>query len=128
MIVNDTVIADVKTANQLATYPVGTELILNNGPMANQGDAGAAEGKPGVNPKNYTVESGMTAQIGISNPKNETVTCTVKSGSTYCTVTNTGLITSTNTTNTDQNATIEVAIGAAKFTVNVTLLADEGLS
>lgn len=128
MIVNDTVIADVKTANQLATYPVGTELILNNGPMANQGDAGTAEDKPGVNPKNYTVEGGMTAQIGISNPKNETVTCTVKSGSTYCTVTNTGLITNTNTGNTDQNATIEVAIGAAKFTVNVTLRADEGLS
>lgn len=128
MIVNDTVIADVKTANQLATYPVGTELILNNGPMANQGDAGTAEDKPGVNPKNYTVESGMTAQIGISNPKNETVTCTVKSGSTYCTVTNTGLITNTNTGNTDQNATIEVAIGAAKFTVNVTLIADEGLT
>ena len=128
MIVNDTVIADVKTANQLATYPVGTELILNNGPMANQGDAGTAEDKPGVNPKNYTVESGMTAQIGISNPKNETVTCTVKSGSTYCTVTNTGLITNTNTSYTDQNATIEVAIGAAKFTVNVTLGADEGLS
>lgn len=128
MIVNDTVIADVKTANQLATYPVGTELILNNGPMANQGDAGTAEDKPGVDPKNYTVEGGMTAQIGISNPKNETVTCTVKSGSTYCTVTNTGLITNTNTGNTDQNATIEVAIGAAKFTVNVTLRADEGLS
>lgn len=128
MIVNDTVIADVKTANQLGTYPVGTELILNNGPMANQGDAGAAEGKPGVNPKNYTVDGGMTAQIGISNPKNETVTCTVKSGNTYCTVTNTGLITNTNTGNTDQNATIEVAIGAAKFTVNVTLRADEGLS
>lgn len=128
MIVNDTVIADVKTANQLATYPVGTELILNNGPMANQGDAGTAEDKPGVNPKNYTVEGGMTAQIGISNPKNETVTCTVKSGNTYCTVTNAGLITNTNTGNTDQNATIEVAIGAAKFTVNVTLIADEGLS
>lgn len=127
MIVNDTVIADVKTANQLGTYPVGTELILNNGPMANQGDAGAAEDKPGVNPKNYIVDRGMTAQIGISNPKNETVTCTVKSGSTYCTVTNTGLITSTNTDNMDQNATIEVAIGAAKFTVNVTLRADEGL-
>lgn len=127
MIVNDTVIADVKTANQLATYPVGTELILNNGPMANQGDAGTAEDKPGVNPKNYTVESGMTAQIGISNPKNETVTCTVKSGSTYCKVTNTGLITNTNTGNTEQDATIEVAIGAAKFTVNVTLRADEGL-
>ena len=128
MIVNDTVIADVKTANQLATYPVDTELILNNGPMANQGDAGAAEAKPGVNPKNYTVASGETAQIGISNPKNETVTCTVKSGNSYCKVTNTGLITSTNTGDTDQNATIEVAIGAAKFTVNVTLSANEGLS
>lgn len=128
MIVNDTVIADVKTANQLATYPVGTELILNNGPMANQGDAGAAEAKPGVNPKNYTVASGKTAQIGISNPKNETVTYTVKSGDSYCKVTNTGLITSTNTDDTDQNATIEVAIGAAKFIVNVTLSAYEGLS
>lgn len=128
MIVNDTVIADVKTANQLATYPVGTELILNNGPMANQGDAGAAEAKPDVNPKNYTVDSGQTAQIGISNPKNETVTCSVKSGNSYCTVTNAGLITSTNTGYTDQNATIEVAIGAAKFTVNVTLSGDEGLS
>lgn len=128
MIVNDTVIADVKTANQLATYPVGTELILNNGPMANQGDAGTAEDKPGVNPKNYTVEGGMTAQIGISNPKNETVTYTVKSGSTYCTVNNTGLITNINNGDTDQNATIEVTIGAAKFTVNVTLRANEGLS
>lgn len=127
MIVNDTVIADVKTANQLATYPVGTELILNNGPMANQGNAGAAEAKPGVNPKIYTVASGQTAQIGISNPKNETVTCTVKSGNSYCKVTNTGLITSTNTGDTEQYATIEVAIGAAKFTVNVTLSADEGL-
>lgn len=127
MIVAEDVISGVKTANQLATYPVGTELILNNGPMANQGDAGAAEAKPGVNPKNYTVASGKTAQIGISNPKNETVTCTVKSGNTYCTVTNAGLITSTNTGTTDQNATIEVAIGAAKFTVNVTLSADEGL-
>lgn len=127
MIVAQNIISGVKTANQLATYPVGTELILNNGPMANQGDAGAAEAKPGVNPKNYTVASGKTAQIGISNPKNETVTCTVKSGNSYCTVTNAGLIKSTNTGDTDQNATIEVAIGAAKFTVNVTLSANKGL-
>lgn len=127
MIVAQNIISDVKTANQLATYPVGTELILNNGPMANQGDAGAAEAKPGVNPKNYTVASGQTAQIGISNPKNETVKCTVTSGNSYCKVTNDGLITSTNTDDTDQNATIEVAIGAAKFTVNVTLNANNGL-
>lgn len=121
MIVDETVISGVKTANQLATYPVGTELILNNGPMANQGDAEATEPKPGVSPLSYTVANGGTKQIGISNPNNETVTCTVKSGNTYCEVTNAGLITNKNTGSADQSATIEVAIGAAKFTVNVTL-------
>lgn len=121
MIVNEDVISGVKTANQLATYPVGTELILNNGPMANQGDASTAETKPGVKPLSYTVASGGTAQIGIVNPNSETVTCIVKSGNSYCTVTNAGLITSTNTGSTDETATIEVAIGTAKFTVRVTL-------
>lgn len=121
MIVNEDVISGVKTANQLATYPVGTELILNNGPMANQGDAGVVEAKPGVNPLTYTVENSGTEQINIVNPNNEAVTCTVNSGDTYCSVTNAGLITNKNTTNTDQSATILVAIGSAKFTVNVTL-------
>lgn len=121
MVVSNTAISGVKTANQLATYPVGTELILNNGPMANQGDGEVVEQKPGVSPLSYTVGSGMTAQIGINNPNNETVTCTVKSGNSYCKVTNAGLITSTNTGETDQAATIEVTIGSAKFTVNVTL-------
>jgi hypothetical protein len=121
MIVNDTVIAGVKTANQLATYPVGTELILNNGPMANKGDSGAAEAKPGVSPLTYTVPNGGTTQIGISNPNGETVTCTVKKGSQYCSVTNAGLITNTNNQDVDETATIEVTIGSAKFTVTATL-------
>lgn len=121
MIVNEDVTSGVKTANQLATYPVGTELILNNGPMANQGDAGAAETKPSVKPLTYSVANGGTEQIGIVNPNSETVTCTVKSGNSYCTVTNAGLITNTNTESSDNTATIEVAIGSAKFTVNVTL-------
>lgn len=121
MIVNDTVIAGVKTANQLATYPVGTELILNNGPMTNQGDAGAAEPKPGVSPLTYTVPTGGTKQIGISNPNSETVTCTVKTGTEYCSVTNAGLITNKNDQDVDESATIDVTIGSAKFTVNVTL-------
>lgn len=124
MIVNDTVIAGVKTANQLDTYPVGTELILNNGPMANQGEAGGSEAKPGVSPLTYTVPNGGTKQIGISNPNGEAVTCTVKSGSEYCRVTNDGLITNTNSGGTDASATIEVAIGSSKFTVNVTLEKD----
>lgn len=121
MIVDETVISGVKTANQLATYPVGTELILNNGPMANQGDAGEVAPKPGVNPLTYSIISGSTAQIGITNPNNETVKCTVTSGQSYCTVTDAGLITSTNTTTANETATIEVAIGTAKFTVNVRL-------
>ena len=121
MIVADYVISGVKTANQLATYPVGTELILNNGPMANQGDAEATEPKPGVNPLSYTVENAGNAQINITNPNSETVTCTVKKGNQYCSVTNTGLISNTNSDEPDQSATIEVAIGAAKFTVTVNL-------
>lgn len=122
MIVDDTVISGVKTANQLATYPVGTELILNNGPMANQGEATEVVPKPGVNPLSYTIDSGLTTQIGIKNPNNETVTCTVTSGNSYCTVTNAGLITSTNTSTTSEDATIKVVIGTAEFTVNVKLL------
>lgn len=124
MIVAQNIISGVKTANQLATYPVGTELILNNGPMANQGDAGAAEPKPGVSPLTYTVPYGGTKQIGISNPNSEAVTCTVKTGTEYCSVTNAGQITNTNSGRTDASATIEVAIGSAKFTVNVTLEKD----
>ena len=128
MIVAEDVISGVKTANQLATYPVGKELILNNGPMANQGDAGAAEAKPNVSPLTYSVPSGGTKQIGISNPNGEAVTCTIKSGSEYCSVTNAGLITNTSTQQVDTSATIEVAIGSTKFTVNVTLeKADGGL-
>lgn len=126
MIVAEDVISGVKTANQLATYPVGTELILNNGPMANQGDSGATEPKPGVSPLTYTVPSGGTKQIGISNPNGESVRCTVKTGTQYCSVTNAGLITNTNTQNIDETATIDVTIGSAKFTVNVTLQKDAG--
>lgn len=121
MIVAEDVISGVKTANQLATYPVGTELILNNGPMANQGDAEATEPKPGVNPLSYIVANAGTEQINISNPNNETVTCTVKTGDAYCSVSNSGLITNKHTGENDESATIEVAIGTAKFTVNVTL-------
>lgn len=121
MVVSDDAISGVKTANQLETYPVGTELILNNGPMANEGNGEVVQPKPGVSPLSYTVGSEMTAQIGITNPNNEAVTCTVKSGASYCTVTNAGLITSKNTGESDQAATIEVKIGTATFTVNVTL-------
>lgn len=125
MIVADDVISGVKTANQLATYPVGTELILNNGPMANNGDAEATQPKPGVNPLTYSVTADGTEQINISNPNSEAVTCTVKTGSEYCQVNNSGLITNKNSTSDTQTATIEVAIGTAKFTVTVTLYGED---
>ena len=89
--------------------------------MANQGDAEATEPKPGVNPLSYSVSADGTEQINISNPNSETVTCTVKTGTEYCQVNNSGLITNKNTTSDTQTATMEVAIGTAKFTVNVTL-------
>lgn len=126
MIVAEDVISGVKTANQLATYPVGTELILNNGPMANQGGAGEEGAKPSVSPLTYTVPNGGTKQIGITNPNGEAVTCTVKTGSEYCSVTNAGLITNTSTQQVDVSATIEVTIGSTKFTVNVTLEKESG--
>lgn len=126
MIVAEDVISGVKTANQLATYPVGTELILNNGPMANQGGPGDAGAKPSVSPLTYTVPNGGTKQIGITNPNGEAVTCTVKTGSEYCTVTNDGLITNKSKQQVEVTATIEVAIGSTKFTVNVTLEKEEG--
>lgn len=126
MIVAEDVISGVKTANQLATYPVGTELILNNGPMANQEGAGETGAKPSVNPLTYTVPNGGTKQIGITNPNGEEVTCTVKTGSEYCSVTNAGLITNTSKQQVDVSATIEVAIGSTKFTVKVTLEKEDG--
>lgn len=125
MVVAEDVISGVKTANQLATYPVGTELILNNGPMANQGDAKAVETKPSVNPLYYSLAKNGTARIGVVNPNNETIACTVKSGNSYCVVDNTGLITNKNNTSSSQTATIEVTIGTAKFTVTATLEGSE---
>lgn len=126
MILAENVISGVKTANQLATYPVGTELILNNGPMANQGEAGGSVTKPNVSPLTYTVPFGGTKQIGIFNPNSETVTCTVKTGTQYCSVTNAGLITNESTQAIDVTATIEVTIGSAMFTVTATIEKQSG--
>lgn len=128
MVVAEDVISGVKTANQLASYPVGTELILNNGPMANQGDAEVVETKPSVKPLEYSLAKNGTARIGIINPNNETIACSVKSGDSYCKVDKTGLITNTNNTSSSQTATIEVTIGTAKFTVTATLVGSGSVS
>lgn len=58
MVVSADLIDGVQTANQLATYPVGTELILNNGPMENQGGS-ATPGLPA--PSLSFAQSSITA-------------------------------------------------------------------
>lgn len=121
MVVAEDVVAGVKTANQLATYPIGTELILNNGPMANEGSSSVAPAKPSVSPTSVEIASGGKEQLTINNPNNEAVTCTVTSGQSFCTVTNAGLITNTNNGESTQSATVQVAIGSATFNVSVTL-------
>lgn len=126
MVVADDVVEGVKTANQLATYPIGTELILNNGPMANETNASESTSKPSVAPTTVEIASGRTQQLTITNPSNEAVTCTVTAGQSYCSVTNAGLITNTNNGSSDQNATIQVTIGSATFNVAVTLYGTGG--
>ena len=67
MVVSDDLIDGVKTANQLATYPVGTELILNNGPMGNEGgSANAGLSKPNLSFAQASVE--VDGETEISAP------------------------------------------------------------
>lgn len=123
MIVAADIVKGVKTANQLATYPIGTELILNNGPMARQEGDSSASTEPGVSPLSVNLAKGATKQLTINNPNNEAVTCTVTTGKTYCSVTNAGLITNTNSTSDEHDSTITVTIGSTQFTVSVTTAA-----
>lgn len=90
MVVSADLIDGVQTANQLATYPVGTELILNNGPMENQGGGSAtslptpslsfaqssvtANGKATVNaPALSGTPSGAVVTYSSQNPSVATV-------------------------------------------------------
>lgn len=90
MVVSPDLIDGVQTANQLATYPVGTELILNNGPMENQGGSNSpalpaptlsfaqnsinANGTTTVNaPQLNGTPSGATVSYSSQNPTIATV-------------------------------------------------------
>lgn len=90
MVVSADLIDGVQTANQLATYPVGTELILNNGPMENQGGGSTsslpapslsfaqnsitANGTATVNaPQLNGIPSGATVTYSSQNPTIATV-------------------------------------------------------
>ena len=90
MVVSADLIDGVQTANQLATYPVGTELILNNGPMEYQGGGSTsslpapslsfaqnsitANGTATVNaPQLNGIPSGATVTYSSQNPTIATV-------------------------------------------------------
>lgn len=85
MVVKSSVVAGVLTQNQLATYPVGTELILNNGEMQN---AGVGSVEPSTEPLTITPNvwvtsanenSSVSKQFTIDNENGDNVTVNVGS-------------------------------------------------
>ena len=79
MVVSSDLIDGVQTANQLATYPVGTELILNNGPMENQGGSNTpALPAPTLSFAQTTISANGTATVNApqlnGTPSGATVT------------------------------------------------------
>ena len=79
MVVSADLIDGVQTANQLATYPVGTELILNNGPMENQGgNSNPALPAPTLSFAQKTINANGTATVNApqlnGTPSGATVT------------------------------------------------------
>ena len=79
MVVSADLIDGVQTANQLATYPVGTELILNNGPMENQGgNSNPALPAPTLSFAQKTINASGTATVNApqlnGTPSGATVT------------------------------------------------------
>ena len=137
MVVSADLIAGVKTANQLATYPVGTELILNNGPMGNEGGSTSpslptptlsfaqasinAVGEKEVNaPKLDGTPAGATVTYSSQNPSIATVNAS------------TGVVkpiaNGTATIVARTSATDDYSAGQASFKVNVSGIEHKGLT
>lgn len=128
MVVSADLIDGVQTANQLATYPVGTELILNNGPMENQG-GGSASSLPA--PSLSFAQSSITANGAATvnapqlngTPSGATVTYSSKNPTIATVNQSTGVVqpvsNGTATIIARTSATEEYAAGQASFKVVV---------
>ena len=128
MVVSADLIDGVQTANQLATYPVGTELILNNGPMENQGGSNTpALPAPTLSFAQTTINANGTATVNApqlnGTPSGATVTYSSKNPTIATVNPSTGVVqpvsNGTATIIARTSATDEYSAGQASFKVVV---------
>lgn len=128
MVVSADLIDGVKTANQLATYPVGTELILNNGPMENEGSGNASSlPTPTLKFAQSSISANGTATVNAptlsGTPSGATVTYSSQNPSVATVNASTGVVqpvaNGTATIVARTSATEEYAAGLASFKVVV---------
>lgn len=136
MVVSADLIDGVQTANQLATYPVGTELILNNGPMENQGGGSATSlPTPSLSFAQSSVTANGTATVNApalsGTPSGAVVTYSSQNPSVATVNESTGVIqpiaNGTATIIARTSATEEYAAGQASFKVVVSGIEQQNL-
>lgn len=136
MVVSADLIDGVQTANQLATYPVGTELILNNGPMENQGGGSATSlPTPSLSFAQSSVSANGTATVNApalsGTPAGAVVTYSSQNPSVATVNESTGVIqpiaNGTATIVARTSATDDYAAGQASFKVVVTGIEQQAL-
>lgn len=136
MVVSADLIDGVQTANQLATYPVGTELILNNGPMENQGGSNApALPAPSLSFAQSSINANGTTTVNApqlnGTPSGATVTYNSQNPTIATVNPSTGVIqpvsNGTATIIARTSATDEYAAGQASFKVVVTGIEQQAL-
>ena len=129
MVVSADLIDGVQTANQLATYPVGTELILNNGPMENQGGGSTSSlPAPSLSFAQNSITANGTATVNAPQlngiPSGATVTYSSQNPTIATVNASTGVVqpisNGTATIIARTSATDEYAAGQASFKVVVT--------
>lgn len=137
MVVSADLIDGVKTANQLATYPVGTELILNNGPMENEGSGNASSlPAPTLKFAQSSISANGTATVNAptlsGTPAGATVTYSSQNPSVATVNASTGVVqpisNGTATIIARTSATDEYAAGQASFKVVVSGIVVEKLT
>lgn len=116
MIVDEGVAENCTVGNQFSSYPIGSELILNNGEMSNVADNGADATTPveGVTPKSVSIEVGNDYQLTIKNPNSQTVVVT-SSAPSVATISANGLIHGV----AEGSAVLTIKLGSNSYTVNV---------
>lgn len=137
MVVSADLIDGVKTANQLATYPVGTELILNNGPMENEGSGNASSlPAPSLKFAQSSISANGTATVNAPQlngiPSGATVTYSSQNPSVATVNQSTGVVqpvaNGTATIVARTSATDEYAAGQASFKIVVSGIVQEVLT